>query len=58
MTRGQNSEVFSSETYGSVTSYNDVSDDDLNLPDQVFLYWEPVDVLVTLFVTALCCEQR
>jgi hypothetical protein len=36
--RGQNSKVFSTGTYGSVTSYNDVGDDSFTLLDRVFLY--------------------
>jgi hypothetical protein len=34
---GQGSEVFSTETYGSVTSYNDVSEGGFTLPGRVFM---------------------
>jgi hypothetical protein len=34
--RGQSSGIFSIGTYGSVTSYNDVGEDDFTLLSQVF----------------------
>jgi hypothetical protein len=35
---GQSSDIFSIGTYGSVTSYNDVSEDDFTLLSQVFFF--------------------
>jgi hypothetical protein len=38
--RGRDSGVFSTGTYGSVTSYNDIGEGGFTLPDQFFIIIE------------------